>query len=97
MQIIAMDRLKPGVSEERIGAYLLDEIRAGLVLYLKDKIRTFWFRQDAPGAVLLMECESMEEARSLVDSLPFVTEGIVDFDLIPIGPFAPLAMVVERI
>ena len=97
MQIIAMDKLKPGVSEERIGSYLLQEIKAGLVLYLQDKIRTFWFRQDGPGAVLMLECQSMEEARSLVDSLPFVKEGIVDFDLIPIGPFSPLALVVEKI
>jgi hypothetical protein len=44
--------------------------------------------QDHQGVVFVLECSSVEEARKILDGLPFVREKLIDFDIIPLGPFS---------
>lgn len=93
-QILAMDRILPGTTEDEVKALLNDEVRALVNLYLGGKIRQWYFRQDRPGAVFILEVTSLEEAEKLVADLPLTRTGLLAYDLIPIGPYIPLATMI---
>ncbi|MFP5429919.1 MAG: hypothetical protein ACLGHE_02920 [Gammaproteobacteria bacterium] len=90
-QVLALDRILPGTTEDKVKALLPDEVRALVNLYLGGKIRQWYFRQDRPGAVLILEVGDMDEAERIVGSLPLTRGGLLAYDLIPIGPYVPLA------
>lgn len=93
-QVLAMDRIQPGATEDKLKALLPDEVRAMVNLYLGGKIRQWYFRQDRPGAILILDVGSMEEAERIVGSLPLTRSGLLAYDLIPIGPYVPLATMI---
>jgi len=37
--------------------------------------------------VFILECSNVDEARKILDELPFVREKLIDFEIIPLGPF----------
>lgn len=43
-----------------------------------------------------MECESLNEAQNLIDELPLIKESLIAFDLIPLGPFEPLEVLLNK-
>ena len=90
-QVLALDRILPGTTEDKVKALLPDEVRALVNLYLGGKIRQWYFRQDRPGAVLILEVGDMDEAERIVGSLPLTRSGLLAYDLVPIGPYVPLA------
>lgn len=89
--VLAMDRILPGTTEDKIKARLPEEARAVLNLYLTGQVRQWYFRQDRPGVVFLLEADSVESAQAMVDALPLSKAGLLAYDLIPIGPYIPLA------
>jgi len=94
--VMAMDRILPGATESGLKALLPQEARAVLNLYLLGSIRQWYFREDRPGAVFIMEASSLDNARLLLDDLPMVKAKLVAFDLIPIGPYIPLAVLLQH-
>lgn len=89
--ILAMDRILPGATENEIKARLPEEARAVLNLYLAGQVQQWYFRQDRPGVVLLLQVDSEDGAQTLVDSLPMSRAGLLAYDLVPLGPYIPLA------
>ena len=51
------------------------EVPATLKLYLDGKIEQFFFRQDKPGVVFIMNVDSVEHAKATIETPPLVTEG----------------------
>lgn len=94
--VLALDRILPGATEGKIKALLPEETRAVLDLYLAGRIREWYFRQDRPGAVFLIEADSTEAARALLAGLPLSKAGLVDYDLVPVGPYIPLATLLRQ-
>lgn len=92
MKILAIDSLQPGVTVEKLQPLLKEEAATAWKHYLGGSVREWYFRQDRPGAVLVMECESVGAAQKVIDELPLVKAGLIRFELIPLGPFMPLAM-----
>lgn len=70
-------------------APLLDaEAERARQLYAQGVVRAMWGRKDVPGAILLLEAESLDAARGFVDTLPLRAKGMLDLDmLVPIGPY----------
>ena len=67
-------------------------------LYASGRVREMYF-PGGPGAVLLLETESIDAAQTLLAELPLVTNRIVDFELIelrPVSAFATLLASTER-
>lgn len=94
--VLALDRILPGATEDRLKALLPDETRAVLDLYLAGRIHEWYFRQDRPGAVFLIEADSVEAARALLAGLPLSKAGLIDYDLVPVGPYIPLATLLRQ-
>jgi len=66
------------------------EVRETVKLYLAGKIDQWYVRKDQPGVVFLMNVPTVKEAHDLLEALPLGKAGIMEFDLIPIGPLSPL-------
>ena len=93
MKVLALDRIGEGVDPERdIYPHLAEEARAAWENYKGGVLREMYFRMppERAGAVLILECVDLEEAREVVEALPLTQRGLVGWDLIPLGPFLPL-------
>ncbi len=96
MKILALDKVLESATAEGIKASFMKEVDQTVKLYLADVVREIYFRQDRSGTVLVLEAASLEEARKMVDTLPLVKAKMIDFDLIPLGPFMPLALLLDE-
>ncbi len=57
-------------------------------LYGEGVYRQMWSRQDSPGAVILIEAGSADDARAALDTLPLTQKGMLLIDsVIPLTPY----------
>ena len=94
MKVMAIGTLKP-LSPEQRQRYLPKEVPATLQLYLDGKMEQFWLRDKEEGVIFLMSVDSVDEADRLLKALPLVQDGLLAFDLMPIGPLLPLGMLMN--
>lgn len=87
MKILAIEEEVPGVTEEEFRPHLKAEAAKVWELYQAGVFRELYFRRDWPGAVLVLECADVEEAKGALDTLPLVKEGLITFEIIPLGPY----------
>ena len=84
MKILALENECEGKSSDDFNPYLKDEAMAVWKLYKKNFIREIYFRKDVNTAVLILECDSVEEAEKTLAELPLVKEKLIYFQLIPL-------------
>ena len=86
---------KSGVTPEQVMKIMPAEIRATVPLYLEGKIQQWFTRGDGKGAIFLLNCKDVEEARALMKSLPLTKENLMDEQFIPVGPLLPLGILLR--
>jgi hypothetical protein len=84
MKILAIENEYEGKSSDDFKPYLKDEAKVVWELYMKNFIREIYFRNDKTSAVLILECESAEEAEKTLTELPLVKEKLIYFEIIPL-------------
>jgi hypothetical protein len=95
MKVIAIANIiKPPTPEQR-AQIMPKEVPATLKLYLDGKIEQFFYRQDKPGVIFFMNVDSVEQAKAMLDALPLVADGFAQYDFIPVGPLAPLGLLIQ--
>ncbi len=87
MKLLCLDIPQPGATLEQYQPHLLDEVRHGWQLLKEGFMRDIYFRQDRPGVVVIAECESVEAARKILAEYPLAKAGLIDWEVIPVGPF----------
>jgi hypothetical protein len=87
MKILAMEQDVPGVTGEDFQPHLRAEAARVWELYQAGVFRDLYFRQDWPGAVLVLECADVQEAKEILNTLPLVKEGLINFEVIPLIPY----------
>jgi hypothetical protein len=95
MKVFAIGAISKPPTPEQRQQIMPEEVPDTLQLYLDGTIEQFWFRQGAPGVIFLMNVESVEQAKAAVDKLPLVTGGFAKYDFIPVGPLAPLGLLIQ--
>jgi hypothetical protein len=95
MKVLAIGSIVKPVSDEQRQEIMPKEVPATLKHYLDGKIEQFWYRQDAPGVIFLMNVESIDQAKAELDTLPLVAGGFAKYDFIPVGPLAPLGLLIQ--
>lgn len=95
MKVIAIGSITRAPSPEQQAQVMPKEVPATLQLYLDAKIEQFWFRQDKPGVIFYMQVESIDDAKATVGKLPLTEGGFMTFDIIPVGPLAPLGSLIQ--
>ena len=96
MQILAISKKLDGATPEKMAPHLAEEVKHTLEAYLDGKVRDFWFKIGSMGVVLMLESADEDEARSIINELPLVVAGLIDFDLIPLQSLKPLGILIGR-
>ena len=93
MKILAIAKVDPQTTLEKIKPLLEAEVKYAWKLYKEGSVREMYTCQDRPmGVVFILECSSIDEARKSLNELPFVHEKFIDFEIIPLGPFSYFEM-----
>ncbi|MCB8882796.1 hypothetical protein ACELLULO517_21300 [Acidisoma cellulosilytica] len=94
MKVMAIGSLTQPLTPEQRAEVMPKEVPHTLKLYLDGKVDQFWFRQDQPGPIFLMNAETVEQAKATTDQMPLVIAGYATYTFIPVGPLAPLGMLI---
>lgn len=87
MKLLCLDIPMAGATIEKYQPHMLDEARHAWQLYKSGFVRDMYFRQDRPGVAIIAECESVEAARQVLRDFPLALAGLLDWEIIPLGPF----------
>lgn len=90
--VLVLLTTKPGVTREQVMKFIPAEIRATVRLYLEGGVREWYSRGDGKGVVLILDCQSVTEAETIIGKLPLSGENLMDHEFIPIGPLMPLGV-----
>jgi hypothetical protein len=91
MKILALEHELPGATAGDFQRLAAGEALRVWELYQAGVIRELDFRQDRTAAVLMLECADVTEAEASLATLPFVKEGLITFDIIPLAPYPGFA------
>ncbi len=88
--VLVIETAKPGVTAQQIMAVIPAEIRATVKLYLDGKIQQWYSRGDGKGVIFMVNANTEDEARSIMETLPLAKEELLHHEYIPVGPLMPL-------
>lgn len=95
MKVFAIATANSSFTPEKLQQHMPNEVTATLKLYLDGKVEQFWFR-DKAGPIFLMNVESVEQAKATLDTLPLVADGLMSYELMAVGPLAPLGRLIPN-
>lgn len=87
MKILALEHELPDAPADKFQQYAGDEAKKVWALVQAGVIRETYFRVDRSEAVLMLECMSVEDAQSVLSTLPFVQNKLITFELIPLKAY----------
>lgn len=94
-KILAVGHFPVPLTAEQRKALGHKEVFDTVWMYLAGKIDQWWYRQDGLGVLFLLNATSVDEAKQLVESLPFGHAELLKFDLMALGPLAPLQVLLK--
>ena len=95
-KVLAIGHITSGATGAALRPVMPSEVRETVKLYLAGKIDQWYVRKDTNGVVFLMNVTTVEEAHGLLEELPLGVAKLMEFDLIPVGPLSPLAMLLGQ-
>ena len=87
MKILALENEIENTTSEDFAPFLKEEAVKVWELSQQNIIREIYFRGDKKCAVLMLECDSTDEAKNILDTLPLVKENLIRFEIIPLLPY----------
>ena len=88
MKVLAVGRPRDGIdARTAIAPHVREELGVLWRLYASGTAREM-YSPGGPGAVLVLETDSIDAARESLGVLPLVAHEIIDFELIELRPFA---------
>jgi hypothetical protein len=94
MKVMAIATKTAAWTPEQFDKQIPHEAAHTLQLYLDGKVEQFWLREKV-GPIFLMNVESLDDARATLNALPFVSEGLMTYEFMPVGPLAPLGRLIQ--
>ena len=92
-EVLVIQTARQGVTPQQIQqivAIMPSEIRATVKLYFEGKIRQWYSRGDGKGVIFLVDANTVDEARALMETLPLAKTNLMDHEYISVGPLMPL-------
>jgi hypothetical protein len=82
-------RISPGVTRNQVVEQFKTDIEQKTWELIKKGVvvHKFFKVGEQPGVIALLNCESLEEARALVNELRTVKNGMFEFDIDPVDHF----------
>lgn len=91
---LAIGTLKPGWTPDRLRPVMPAEVRDTLSLYLSGAIDQWYIQKDRPGVVFILNETDPVKVKAKLDALPLVKNGLMEFQTMPLGPLAPLGLLI---
>lgn len=91
MKLLAIEHEMDGSRPEDFQPHLRAEAARVWELQQAEVIREIYFRADRHEAILILECDDLDEAAKVLDSLPLAKAGLISFDVIPLKPYPGLS------
>ncbi|MFN8371834.1 MAG: muconolactone Delta-isomerase family protein [Anaerolineae bacterium] len=85
MKILAIE--KDLVPADQMRTHLKAEALRVWELYQAGIVREMYFHAEQHNAVLILECENVEDAKNYLAMLPLVKAGMIDFEVLPLIPY----------
>jgi hypothetical protein len=87
MKFLAIEKELIGIDWANKSKMLKNESRQVYKLYLMGYLREIYFNENH-CAVLIVECENIEKANELFNTLPLVVGGFIKFDVMQLNPYS---------
>ncbi len=87
MKILAISKELQEIDWDDCKKILQDEAGTLHDLYLSGQVREFYFT-DGGDAVLILECDSTDDARVILGKLPLVVHGLIGFEVMELNPYS---------
>ncbi|KPL79066.1 hypothetical protein ADN00_04075 [Ornatilinea apprima] len=87
MKILALERENPTAALRDFTPHLKAEAAAVWQLQQTGLLRQIDFNAEQHTAVLLLECDSKEQAEQVLGQMPLVQAGLIHFEIIPLAPY----------
>jgi hypothetical protein len=94
-QVLTSLMVKADVDRGQLMKVMPDEVRETLKLYLGGKIQQWYSRSDGRGVIFILNCTTAAEAKAITDGLPLSKANLATFEYTPLGPLAPLRMLLQ--
>ena len=91
MRVLAIEKERPAINPEDFKQYLEEEALQIWKLQQRDFVREVYFREDQSSAVLILECDSIQQANEVLTELPLVKNRLIEFEVIPLKPYPGFA------
>ena len=92
MRILAIERPVAGVADEQFTPEIAAaEARRAWDLHQAGVIRDLYFHANESMAVLVLECPDLAAADAALASLPMVSAGLIEFEVLPLRAYPGFA------
>lgn len=96
MKILVILTPKEGKTRDDFAPFFVDEAKAVWSSYKNGDLREFYFQQSPLVVTLIYEAIDLHSVNIEVDSLPMVEFGLLDRQVIQLGPLLPLEAIFEK-
>ncbi len=96
VKLLAIGSLTAKATPKELMTILPSEARETVRLYLAGKIDQWYSRQDQGGVVFILNLTDPKEAHELLEKLPLGQAGLMEFQIIPLGPLGPLRLTISE-
>lgn len=97
MKIVIVTHRNEDYGQEKFEPYLMPEAKKGFEYMEDDFIRDLYSRRDGKGAVMIVEADSEEEARTRCAELPMVKAGLLRCEYYPVKAFRAIKVVADML
>lgn len=88
MKIIAIEKEIKGVSDSQFTKSILkEEAEQAWQFYQQGFFREMYFTRGTNLAVIILECDGILEANQILNQLPLVKHGLIDFEINELLPY----------
>jgi hypothetical protein len=94
MKILAIEKELKIVDWNNETQTLIEEAKSAYKLLLSGHLREIYFSENK-NAILILECEDRLIAKQLLDKLPLVIKGMIDFEMIELHPYTGFSRLMD--
>jgi hypothetical protein len=93
MKILAIEKETIQVNWDEENELLIEEAYRAYELFQEGLIREIYFNE-IENAVIILECDSKEEAVNVLATLPLVKAGFISFDIMELHPYPGFSRII---
>ena len=96
MKLLAIEKEISEVKWNEENEVLINESYRVYKLFQDGIIREIYFNENE-NAVIMLECESKEEAQEILNTLPLVQAGLISFSIMELHPYTGFDRIIFKI